>query len=222
LQLGGFQSGHGKRLAQRAPAGKPGNCRVQRSITRFYSPIRDSCHERADPVRRSCRAGSSKQRNKSARQPGAPRDKVGAQGGPTMSSTVIPCLRYRDAPRMIDWLCETFGFEKHLIIPGEDGSIVHAQLSLGTGMIMVGSVLKSESEWGNLVKQPDETGGMETQTPYVVVAAIDALYERSKAAGADIVMDIRDTDYGSRDFICRDPEGHIWAFGTYDPWAAED
>jgi uncharacterized glyoxalase superfamily protein PhnB len=89
-------------------------------------------------------------------------------------------------------------------------------------MIMVGSVLKSESEWGNLVKQPDETGGMETQTPYVVVAAIDALYERSKAAGADIVMDIRDTDYGSRDFICRDPEGHIWAFGTYDPWAAED
>jgi uncharacterized glyoxalase superfamily protein PhnB len=49
-----------------------------------------------------------------------------------MSSTVIPSLRYRDAPRMIDWLCETFGFEKHLIIPGEDGSIVHAQLSLGT------------------------------------------------------------------------------------------
>ena len=139
-----------------------------------------------------------------------------------MSSTVIPCLRYRDAPRMIDWLCETFGFEKHLIIPGEDGSIVHAQLSLGTGMIMVGSVLKSESEWGNLVKQPDETGWMETQTPYVVVAAIDALYERCEAAGTEIVMDIRDTDYGSRDFICRDPEGHIWAFGTYDPWAAED
>jgi uncharacterized glyoxalase superfamily protein PhnB len=210
LQFGGFQDGHGKRLAQRAPAGKPGN--AGRGQWRAGS-LPNSCL--------TARAESRKQADQSARQTGAPGDRIGAQGGASMSSTVIPCLRYRDAPRMIDWLCATFGFEKHMIVPGEDGSIVHSQLRLGAGMIMVGSVLKSESEWGNLVKQPDEIGGLETQTPYVVVEGIDALYARAKAAGAEIVMDIRDTDYGSRDFICRDPEGHIWAFGTYDPWTAD-
>ncbi len=138
-----------------------------------------------------------------------------------MSSTIIPCMRYRDAPRMIDWLCDTFGFRKHFVVPGENGLIVHSQLTLGTGMIMVGSVRNDdESEWGCAIRQPDEIGRRETQSPYVVVAEIDALYERAKAAGAEIVMAIKDQDYGSRDFICRDPEGHLWAFGTYDPWAA--
>jgi uncharacterized glyoxalase superfamily protein PhnB len=135
-----------------------------------------------------------------------------------MSSTIIPCLRYRDAPRMIDWLCQTFGFEKQLVVPGDDGTIAHAQLTLGTGMIMVGSI-RTETDWGRLIRQPDSIGGVETQSPYVVVAEVDALYARAKAAGADIVMDLTDQPYGSRDFLCRDPEGHIWSFGTYDPWA---
>jgi len=133
-------------------------------------------------------------------------------------ATVIPCLRYRDAPAAINWLCRTFGFEKHLVVPNEDETIAHAQLSFGNGMIMLGSVLKIETEFGRLMKQPDEIGGAETQSAYVVVSDADTVYARAKAAGADIVIEIKDEDYGGRAFTCRDLEGHLWNFGTYDPW----
>ncbi len=48
-------------------------------------------------------------------------------------STVIPGLRYRDAPAAIEWLVKIFGFEKHLVVTNPDGSIAHAQLRLGSG-----------------------------------------------------------------------------------------
>jgi uncharacterized glyoxalase superfamily protein PhnB len=134
-----------------------------------------------------------------------------------MASTIIPCIRYREAPRMIDWLCSTFGFEKQMVVTGEDGGIVHSQLKRGTGMIMVGSVLKEETPWGRQITQPENVGGRETQSPYMVVEDVDAIYERAKAAGAEIVMEPTDQPYGSRDFICRDPEGHLWSLGTYNP-----
>jgi uncharacterized glyoxalase superfamily protein PhnB len=133
-------------------------------------------------------------------------------------ATVIPCLRYRDAAAAIEWLCRAFGFEKQLVVPNKDGTIAHAQLSFGNGMIMLGSVVASE--FGRLMKQPDEIGGAETQPPYVIVSDADTLYARAKAAGAKIVLDIKDEDYGGRGFTCRDPEGHVWNFGTYDPWEA--
>jgi uncharacterized glyoxalase superfamily protein PhnB len=132
-------------------------------------------------------------------------------------ATVIPCLRYRDAPAAIDWLCRVFGFERQLVVPGSDGSIAHAQLRFGNGMIMLGSV--KDTEFGRLMKQPDEIGGAETQCAYVIVADADAIYRRARAAGAAIVMDIKDEDYGGRGFSCRDLEGRLWTFGTYDPWA---
>ena len=132
-------------------------------------------------------------------------------------ATVIPVLRYRDAPAAIEWLCETFGFEKNLVVPNEDGTIAHAQLSFGNGMIMLGSVL-SDTEFGRLMKQPDEIGGAETQSAYVVVNDADAVYARAKAAGAKIAIEIKDEDYGGRAFSCYDLEGHLWSFGTYDPW----
>jgi uncharacterized glyoxalase superfamily protein PhnB len=131
-------------------------------------------------------------------------------------ATVIPCLRYRNAPAAIEWLCQTFGFEKHLVVPGDGETIAHAQLSFGNGMIMLGSV--KDSEFDQLMKQPDEIGGVETETAYVVVSDADAIYARAKAAGAKIVLDIKDEDYGGRGFSCRDLEGHLWNFGTYDPW----
>ena len=131
-------------------------------------------------------------------------------------ATVIPCLRYRNAPAAIEWLCQTFGFEKQLVVPIEDGTIAHAQLSFGNGMIMLGSV--QDTEFGRLMKQPDEIGGAETQSAYVIVADADLVYKRAKAAGAEIVLDIKDEDYGGRGFSCRDLEGHLWNFGTYDPW----
>jgi len=132
-------------------------------------------------------------------------------------ATVIPCLRYRDAPAAIKWLCSTFGFEEQLVVPNPDGTIAHAQLRFGNGMIMLGSVV--DSEYGRLIKQPDEIGGAETQSAYVIVADADAIYQRAKAAGAKIVLDIKDEDYGGRGFTCRDLEGRLWTFGTYDPWS---
>lgn len=132
--------------------------------------------------------------------------------------TVIPCLRYRDAPAAIEWLCATFGFEKQAVYPNDDGTIAHAQLTFGNGMIMLGSVVEKESEWGRLTKQPDEIGGAETQSAYVIAADADVIYARAKAAGAKIVLDIKDEDYGGRGFSCYDLEGHLWNFGTYDPW----
>jgi uncharacterized glyoxalase superfamily protein PhnB len=134
------------------------------------------------------------------------------------TATVIPCLRYRNAPAAIEWLCAAFGFEKHAVYPNEDGKIAHAQLTYGNGMIMLGSVLEKETERGNLIKQPDEIGGAETQSAYVIVADADAIYARAKMAGAKIVVEIKDEDYGGRGFSCYDLEGYLWAFGTYDPW----
>jgi uncharacterized glyoxalase superfamily protein PhnB len=135
------------------------------------------------------------------------------------TATVIPCLRYRDAPAAIEWLSDTFGFQRQMVVPGADGTIAHAQLSFGNGMIMLGTA--PDSEYGRLVKRPDEIGSATTQGIYVVVSDADAIYERAKAAGAKIEIDIKDEDYGGRDFTCRDLEGHVWTFGTYDPWTTE-
>jgi uncharacterized glyoxalase superfamily protein PhnB len=132
------------------------------------------------------------------------------------SATIVPCLRYRDAPAAIEWLCRAFGFAKHLVVPGDNGTIAHAQLTLGNGMIMLGS--ENPNEFGRLMTHPKDTGGRETQSAYVIVNDIDGHYARAKAAGAEIVIDIADQDYGGRLYTCRDLEGHVWNFGSYDPW----
>ena len=133
---------------------------------------------------------------------------------------MIPCLRYREAPAAIDGLCEVFGFERHLVVPNDSGGIAHAQLSFGNGMVMVASA-DQESEYGDLVNLPDQVGGVETQSPYLVVNDADAVYERAKAAGAQIIIEIKNEDYGGRGFTCRDLEGRLWNVGTYDPWAPQ-
>lgn len=137
----------------------------------------------------------------------------------TTGSTIIPCLRYRDALAAIDWLCEAFGFEKHAVY-AENDTVLHAQLTFGSGMVMLGSA-DNRSEWGWQIAQPDETGLRETQSPCVIVRDVDAHYARATAAGARVVQDIADQGYGGRGYSCRDPEGHLWWFGSYDPWAAE-
>ena len=132
-----------------------------------------------------------------------------------MSGSIIPTMRYQDAPSMIAWLCETFGFVRHAVHEDGEGGIAHAQLTLGSGMIMLGSA--RDDAFGKLQSTPAALGGT-TQSPYLVVPDADAVYRRAKAAGAEIVYDIKDEDYGGRGFSCRDPEGHLWNFGTYDPW----
>ena len=141
-----------------------------------------------------------------------------ADNAKTTTATVIPTVRYNDATAAIEWLCEAFGFEKHLVVPGEGGTIVHAQLVFGNGMVMLGSA--SESEFDSLQKPPSALGGVVSQSPYIIVEDADKHYARAVAAGAEIVMEIKDEDYGGRDYSCRDPEGHVWHFGSYDPWAA--
>lgn len=136
-----------------------------------------------------------------------------------MSSTIIPCLIYRDARCMIDWLCDTFGFRRHAVYEDDKGGIAHAELVLGPGMIMLGSEGSGSAEFGRAQKTPAALGGT-TQSPYIVVPDADAVYRRARAGGAEIVIDIKDESYG-RCFSCRDPEGHLWNIGTYDPWTAK-
>ena len=130
--------------------------------------------------------------------------------------TIIPTLRYRDAAAAIDWLCEAFGFKRHLVVPGENGAIAHAQLVLGNGMIMLGSA--GDDEFGKL-QQPLATSDTPvSQSPYIIVADVDAHHAIAVAAGARTVLGPEDEDYGGRGYSCRDPEGNLWNFGSYNPW----
>ncbi len=134
---------------------------------------------------------------------------------------MIPCLRYRDCVAAIEWLSTVFGFEKNALCPHADGSIAHAQLTLGGGMIMLGSVptgVAPPTPYDALTVQPDEVGGRETQSVYLVVTDCDAVYAAAKRAGAPIIMELKEMDYGGKAFACRDLEGHLWSFGSYDPW----
>jgi uncharacterized glyoxalase superfamily protein PhnB len=136
------------------------------------------------------------------------------------SSTIIPALRYRDAPGAIEWLCRVFGFEKKAVYPGPENTIGHAELTLGGGMIMLGSY--KDDAYGRGFKSPGELGGMETRGTYIIVGDADAVSARAKAAGGTIVRELQNTDYGSREFTVKDLEGHSWSVGTYDPWKDSD
>ena len=136
---------------------------------------------------------------------------------PNTKSTIMPALRYRDAHAAIEWLCRVFGFEKKAVYANPDGSIGHAELTLGGGMIMLGS--QKDDEYGRGFKSPEDVGGVETRSAYIVVDDADAVHARAVAAGGKIVRKLQNTDYGSREFSVKDPEGHSWSVGTYDPWA---
>jgi len=131
-------------------------------------------------------------------------------------ATIMPCLRYRDAPAAIEWLTKVLGFEPALVVPNEDGTIAHAQLAYGNGMVMLSSIF--DTDYGKLMKQPAQVGGFVTQSAYLVVNNADEVHARCLKAGAPILMELKDEDYGGRGFTCRDPEGHVWSIGTYDPW----
>jgi uncharacterized glyoxalase superfamily protein PhnB len=139
---------------------------------------------------------------------------------PASIGAVIPALRYRNAPAAIDWLCQVFGFTRHAVYEGENGTIAHAELALGGGLIMLGS--QKHDDYGRGFKSLEELGGIETRSVYIVVPDADAAHARAVAAAATIVRPLQDTPYGSREFAVKDPEGHSWSIGTYDPWAAHE
>ena len=132
-----------------------------------------------------------------------------------MSSTVIPGLRYHDAANAVDWLRDAFGFEKGLVVTDDDGSIPHAQLHHGTGMVMIGSA--RNDEYGSQLTTADVAGGP-TVGLYVIVDDVAGHADTARAAGADIFMGPEAQDYGGSSYSCRDFEGNIWSFGDYNPW----
>ena len=122
----------------------------------------------------------------------------------------IPCLRYTDAVAAIEWLVTALGAEARQVHAGPDGKVAHAELWFGAACVMLGSVRDD----GAMPSAPGQ-GAV-----YVVAdsaESVDAIHERAVAAGARISMSLRDTDYGSHDFGCLDPEGNFWGFGTYAP-----
>ena len=137
--------------------------------------------------------------------------------------SIIPCLVYGDAPAAIEWLREAFGFEAKLVVPGEEeGFIAHAQLVLGGSMVMLGSAgAHAGTAFEQAMRPPSELAGRSSQGSYLVVDDVDAHHERAVAAGAELLLDLKDEDYGGRGYSCRDPQGHVWSFGTYNPWASE-
>ena len=131
-------------------------------------------------------------------------------------SPLILTFRYQNAPAAIDWLCKAFGFRKRVVFEETPGIIANAQLTFGNAMIMVSTARKSAFD--EIIRLPRELNDYNAQTPYLIVEAIDEHYRRALAEGAEMLIDIQDEDFGSRGYTCRDPEGYIWNFGTYNPW----
>jgi uncharacterized glyoxalase superfamily protein PhnB len=131
---------------------------------------------------------------------------------------IMPCFVYNDAPAAIDFLCNAFGFERHLTVPGEQpGDIVHAQLTLDGNMIMLSTAKPGSRERFGMVA-PGATNGLVTSCTCITVADPDAHYARALAAGAPVMGPPHDNEYGGRGYETRDPEGNVWSFANYDPW----
>jgi uncharacterized glyoxalase superfamily protein PhnB len=129
-----------------------------------------------------------------------------------MSQNIFPAMRYRDANAALEWLKQAFGAEEKEVHRDDDGTIQHAELRLGAGLIMFGQHDDGGKMGGN---PPDALAS--TVSLYVIVPDPDAHHARASAAGARIVRELSDMDYGSREYSARDLEGNLWSFGTYDP-----
>jgi uncharacterized glyoxalase superfamily protein PhnB len=126
----------------------------------------------------------------------------------TPAPQVWPTLQARDARGLIRFLVDAFGF-KEVVVYGEGERVDHAELAWPAGGgIMLGSA-REPGEDHDWVLPPGSFGA------YVVTDEPDALFARATAAGAEVLTGLHDTDYGSRDFSVRDPEGNHWSFGTY-------
>ncbi len=144
---------------------------------------------------------------------------------------VLPFIRCRDPARSIEWLCRALGFETDYVARRDDGSIVFAHLRFGDSLIMVTPATDAvavpaidtvAAERNALITLPAEIEHGETQSSYFVVDDIEAHYRNAKEAGADIVLEIKTYQHGGCCYSCRDPDGHVWTFGTYGSWREQD
>ena len=125
----------------------------------------------------------------------------------------IAFMNYDDARAALDWLEAALGFERSSVHESPDGRIAHAELKLGDGMVMLGTA--DLNDFG--LRTAHELGAVSQGVYLIVEDDIDAHHDRAVEAGADVVRVPNDTDYGSRDYMVRDPEGHLWSIGTYRP-----
>lgn len=146
------------------------------------------------------------------------------------ATSVVPTMRYRDADAAITWLETVLGFKQYAVYRDpQRGHVVHAELrhtraNGATGMVMLGSTA-NESDMATHYVQPDEAGGV-TSGAYVIVDDCGTLYPAAERAvaqaegtAAAMLMTLRTMEYGGQAFAVRDPEGHIWSVGEYDPFA---
>ncbi len=129
----------------------------------------------------------------------------------------IPNLIYEDVHIAVQFLQNAFGFKEHGVYKDESGKIFHAQLILGKALVMI-NPFKPETAFGKMMNVPQKLNGFNTQTPYFIIDAVDEHYKIAKENGAEIVVNIKDEDYGGRGYSCKDPEGNIWSFGSYNPF----
>jgi uncharacterized glyoxalase superfamily protein PhnB len=127
-------------------------------------------------------------------------------------------IYYREPAKMIDWLCDAFGFEVRLKVEGDGGEIVHSELTYGEGLIMVGGESNDErtKRWGIKMRSPLTVDG-NTQGMMVFVDDCDAHCAHARKAGAKIIDEPAVHDYGEdywadRSYGAVDPEGHMWWF----------
>lgn len=130
---------------------------------------------------------------------------------PARPNKLYACLSYRDPNAAIAFLTSAFGFAPLMVVPDEQGTVSHAELSLGDDVIMLGSA-KPDMGWTSPLDLPAKNA-----TVYGFVEDADAHYAQAIAAGAVTIREPHDTPYGSREYTVRDPEGHEWHFGTYRP-----
>jgi uncharacterized glyoxalase superfamily protein PhnB len=142
----------------------------------------------------------------------APRSRI-------VGASVIPTVRYRDVPKAVDWLSRAFGMKVHRVVTDASGAPRYAELTVGAGMLMVAPI--EDTPFGRMMVQPDEIGGVETQVCYLCVDDARVHAARARAAGAIIVIEPDDEANKGRGYSCRDPEGHVWNFGVYDPWGRQ-
>lgn len=139
--------------------------------------------------------------------------------GPRPASHIVPLMRYRDVGVASEWLCAVFGFEPHFAAKAPDGAVFYAELQAGQSMIMLGAV--GEPSLDAVMREPTNGSQGPTQSCYVVIEDVREHYEHAKGAGAEMVLDLKSDDRGGAGYSCKDPEGHVWNFGSYDPRTAQ-
>lgn len=126
---------------------------------------------------------------------------------PSNMPRITPYLYYEDVAGALVWLSKTFGFRERMRMPGPDGKVMHAEMELADGVIMMGNP-------GPEYRNPKKLGAT-TQNIYVYVDDVDGHYKRARDAGARILAEVKDQFYGDRSYGAEDLEGHQWYFATH-------